>query len=475
MVLSLFVVSAWAQSRAEELPVEQAQLAEKFERLEALASRIAELVELDNPDRAEQLRGAIAQSRDLALGERFTAVVTLLEQERFSAAARNQTQLADNLETLLTLLLADPREARLEAERKRLKQAIRDVGRLIREQQSLRAQTLDQESPEQNAQQQDALAQEAERIEAALKDAKAGGKNNGQTPATPSDQPDPAEPSPGEPSEGESAEERAAQRLSKAKGAMKRASGRMSKGDGQGAGESQSDAQRELEQAKQELEEALRQTREEEAMRTLTRLAERLRRIVGEQQEINRLTIEVQELYGDQETPQKRSAAAGLAKREEDATGVATGALRLLEDDGRSVAFVEVLEQARGDMQTVSQRLAKGATGGVTQGVERDIVEALQEAVAALDEQLSEMANRQQDGQQQQASGETQEPPLVDQLAELRMIRSLQKRILSRTQRYRLMSESGEMSAEELGGALAELARRQERAIEAAQSLSEAK
>jgi hypothetical protein len=196
---------------------------------------------------------------------------------------------------------------------------------------------------------------------------------------------------------------------------------------------------------------------------------------VGEQKEINRLTVEVQELHGDQATPQKRSAAAGLAKREEDATDVATGALRLLTDDGRSVAFVEVLEQARGDMQTVSQRLSKGATGEVTQAIERDIVEALEEAVAALDEQLSEMANRQQDGQQQASSGETEEPPLVDQLAELRMIRSLQKRILSRTERFRLMSESGQLSAEDLQESLLELARRQERAIQAAQSLSEAK
>lgn len=454
IAVSLFWQSA-TMAQSEDLSIDQAQLAEKFERLELLAMRIAELVEAENPDRATQLRQAIATSREMALADRFDAIVKLLEQESYAAAHGNQSELADSLDTLLTLLLADPREARLEAERRRLREAIKQVGRLIREQRALRSESLDLENPADAKEKQESLADQAEQVQQAL----------GQAPQQESQAPSDQKPN---------AKQRAGERLSKARSSMQKAAQQMEQGKSAPSQQSQTEAQRELEQAREELEEALRQTREEEIMRTLTRLADRLRRLLGEQTEINRLTIEVQEKHGDQASPQKRSAAAGLATREDEAVDVAGRALRLLEDDGRSVAFVEVLEQVREDMITVSDRLNKGSTASLTQSIEQDIVEALTEAIAALDQQLSEMENKQASPSQgQSGGGAQQEPPLVDKLAELRMVRSLQKRILSRTKRFGQMADAGELTEAELSESLRELARRQRRAMEAAASMAE--
>lgn len=464
-----WIVPAVGLAQPADLSVEQAQLQEKFARLESLAVRIAELVESDNPDRAQQLRDAIGKSRDLALRDRFEAIVTLLEQERYAAAQRDQGQLADNLETLLGLLLADPREARLEAERKQLKRAIQDVGKLIREQNALRSETLDSEDPSGGVEPQNAIEKRAEGVEQSLdelikkSDPPAG---DGQTPQQ----------SPGEPSDqGQAAKQRAGQRLSDARSAMKKASGQMGEGDSQGAADSQTEAQRQLEETRAELEEALRQTREEEAMRTLTRLAARLRRVLSEQTEINRLTVEVQELHGDAVSPQKRSASAGLAKRQDEAASIVDGALRLLSEEGSSVAFVEVLEQVREDMTSVSGRLMGSKCGSLTQAIEQDIVDALDEAIAALDSQLAEMANKDQQEQQQAGGGggAMQEPPLVDQLAELRMIRSLQVRVLKRTRRLQESRKGEQIAEEDFRQMLDDLSERQERAVEAALRLSQ--
>ena len=70
----------------------------------------------------------------------------------------------------------------------------------------------------------------------------------------------------------------------------------------------------------------------------------------------------------------------------------------------------------------------------MTQGVEQDIIAALEEMIAALEKAQKDMENKSQPGQP--GEGGEQEMPLVDTLAELKMIRALQMRVNHRTQRY---------------------------------------
>jgi hypothetical protein len=86
------------------------------------------------------------------------------------------------------------------------------------------------------------------------------------------------------------------------------------------------------------------------------------------------------------------------------------------------------------------------------------MIEALQKA-----QQDQEQKQQQQQQQQQQ---QDQEQPLVDQIAELKMIKSLQERVNKRTQRYsRLLTDDqdpvGQAEGDELADAVRKLSERQ--------------
>src|SRR5688500_877106 len=69
--------SASEQAKAD-LSVEQAQLADRWERLEQIAARLAELSASSDPHRADLLRKAIAQAREKEVHLRFESIVGLL-------------------------------------------------------------------------------------------------------------------------------------------------------------------------------------------------------------------------------------------------------------------------------------------------------------------------------------------------------------------------------------------------------------
>jgi hypothetical protein len=119
-------------------------------------------------------------------------------------------------------------------------------------------------------------------------------------------------------------------------------------------------------------------------------------------------------------------------------------ALNLLHEEGTAVALPEAVEQMREDMQQVTDRLGRGKTEMITQGIEQDIIKALQETIAALQKAEQDMkAGRPGKGQ----PGQPQDEPLVDKIAELKTIRALQMRVNTRTKRYsKLLEGDGEQA-----------------------------
>ncbi len=128
-----------APPASDDLSVEQARLADRYKRLEQVVGRLAEVSASSDPRRAKLLREAIAQSREEDVNVRFESVVKLLQDERLSAAATNQTELQKELDSLLSLLLKADRDNELNSERDRIKQYLKEVSRLIRDQKSVRA------------------------------------------------------------------------------------------------------------------------------------------------------------------------------------------------------------------------------------------------------------------------------------------------------------------------------------------------
>jgi Mg2+ and Co2+ transporter CorA len=123
----------------------------------------------------------------------------------------------------------------------------------------------------------------------------------------------------------------------------------------------------------------------------------------------------------------------------------------------------EAVLEVRQDMEQVTLRLAQLQVDELTQGIEQDIIAALEEMIEALEKAQDELEQQRNEQQPPGQPGEPQEPPLVDQLAELKMIRSLQMRINRRTQTYGRLVEGEQASRPELLAALQQLAERQER------------
>ena len=228
--------------------------------------------------------------------------------------------------------------------------------------------------------------------------------------------------------------------------------------------EKQTEALQKLEEAIAELEEVLRQLREEEMERVLALLEGRFRQMLEQEIKIYEAT---QRLDSIPEAERNRDLDIRSNKLAFDQRKVASQAdrcLTLLLEEGSSVAFPEVVEQIRDDMESVSDRLAEAKVGTITQDMEQEIITSLEEMIAAFQKAQQELDKPQppQPGQ----PGQPGERPLVDSLAELKMIRSLQVRINVRTQRYAKLLQNvedpiGQANTDDLRQALRELGDRE--------------
>lgn len=260
-----------------------------------------------------------------------------------------------------------------------------------------------------------------------------------------------------------SAQESAQQRVQAAQQRMEQAKKKLEKAQRKGAMEEQEQAVRELELAKAKLEEILRQLREEELRRTLALLEARFRKMLEMQIEVHDGTKLLADQAADERDRNDEIEAGRLSRRESLIVVEVDAALVVLKEEGSSVAFPEAVGQMREDMEQVVQRLSQAKADGITVAIEEEIIAALEEMIAALQKAQKDQEEKQQ--QQQQQAGQPQEPPLVDALAELKMIRSLQMRVNNRTARYAKMVEGevGQAEKAELIEALQKLSERETR------------
>ena len=233
--------------------------------------------------------------------------------------------------------------------------------------------------------------------------------------------------------------------------------------------EDQVEARRLLEQAKAELEQILRQLREEEIERTLAMLESRFRKMLEMQLKVYDDTRRLSQIPVNQRGNQVVVQAGRLGAQELRIVNEAERALLLLREEGSSVAFPEAVAQMRADMEQIAERLTRTKLDRITLGLEEDVIAALEEMIESLQKAQQEAEERrQQQQQQQQQQGSPQDQPLVDAIAELKMIRALQLRVNKRTQRYaRLLDEPdnpvGQATDNELIESLSKLSEREER------------
>lgn len=489
------------ESQQVDLVETEARLAGRYNRLELLVSRLAELSRSTQPRRARLLRELIAQSRDRDIAGRFQGIVDALREESLASAHEGQLELQAELQKLLELLLREDRERQIESQRKRIRKYLGDIKRLIRLQRGVKARTTGGDETPRLAKDQQSIAEAAGKLQKQIeanegsakpKENKSNGKpqdvgkpSNGQPPSgqgqSQPSQDGQAEGSGGKPSNAAESGaqpgqdkpptapmERAQQRIHKAQQRMQEAQKKLQQAKRKGATDRQEQALRELEQAKAELERILRQLREEELERTLVMLEARFRKMLDMQVAVYEETKQLDRGKSNAPEHEVEIASGRLSRKERQIVREAERALILLREDGSSVAFPEAVEQAREDMQETADRLSEVKLGAITQGLEEDIIAALEEILAALQQALKDLRDRKGKPGKPSSPGED---VLVDQLAELRMIRALQQRVNRRTQRYGELIKGDQTLATQLQDAIEKLALREEHIFRATHDL----
>lgn len=202
-----------------------------------------------------------------------------------------------------------------------------------------------------------------------------------------------------------------------------------------------------LEAAKKEIEKLLRQTRQEELERLLAQLQARCEKMLVMQVRVYNQTVSIEKALAsldavdpdkEDKTRQAKISAGNQGKEEGLIILEVDKALKMLEAEGSAVAFPEVFQQVKGDMELVKRRLDIADVGAVTQAVEIDIIDTLKEMVAALKKAIEDNKDK-KDSKGDGKSKEGGPPPdqkLLDQIAELKMIKSMQLRVNARTSTY---------------------------------------
>ena len=236
--------------------------------------------------------------------------------------------------------------------------------------------------------------------------------------------------------------------------------------------EKQDEAIAELQKAASRLEEMLRQLREEEKEMLLAALEARFQRMLAMQTQIHEGTLELSATPKENWLDQYFGRCRELAQQQFELTTECAQTVNMLQEDGTSVSILLAMEDIESDMSQVSNYLRDSKVAGLTQSVQTDIIEALKELIEATQQEMQEMKSEQRQQQQQQQNSD-KKPPLVELMAEIRVLRSLQVRVNRRTKHVdELMQNAAKDEQADLSAQLTELADRQQRLIESAGELA---
>ena len=294
-------------------------------------------------------------------------------------------------------------------------------------------------------------------------------------------EPSEGQPSEGQPSESPPGESQPSQKpqgtpgqenIQKAREQMERAAKKLDEQKHSDASERQDEALRELEQARQKLEEVLRQLREEERERLLQALEARFQKMLAMQLLVYDGTVRLDKSPKADRSARHAAQSVKLARQEEEIAVEATKALALLGEEGSAVAFPEAVQQMRDDMRVVVGQLERSDVGELTQQIEKDIIEALEEMIEALQKEIEKAKDKKPN---QGQPGQPQDPALVDKLAELKMLRSLQLRVNRRTKVLGRLVDGEQALKPEVIEQLQDLAGRQSRIQQATYDLATGK
>lgn len=477
-----------------ELSSRQLQVYRDYERFEKSLFEVAEQLRVNDPDQATLLYQARGKSQEQNILNEMTLIAELLRTQnaagaatspRYGPAAERQQELLVRMKDILKLLQSLDDRERIGAEIKRIEALLKDTNRIIARQKDVRADTERGKPSEQLTPAEQKVADEADQLGKKIdqQDAERKREREERSPKPPpgpgaqgqpqqgqpqqgqpnqgqpnegqpnqgqpnqgqpnqgqpqQGQPQQGQPNQGQPNEGQPQPPKPAdqqtpgrEQLEQARRAMQQALEQLRQNQPKDALEKQENAVNRLEEMKAELEKILRQLRQDERESYLTQLEARFQNMLKRQQSVNTTTTRLSKIP-EADRPQQNYAAQvdTVRKDQEDNALEAEKALRLLKDEGSSVAFPEAVEQMHKNMLLVRDRLSRHDTGSTTQTIESLIAQTLEEMIAALRQEI-EKARHDADASKGKPGGGGQpaDRGLVAQIAELKLIRSLQVQI----------------------------------------------
>lgn len=223
-----------------------------------------------------------------------------------------------------------------------------------------------------------------------------------------------------------------------------------------------------LQAAREELEKRLKQLREQELERILANLEQRVNKMLQMQIAVKAATEGINAQI--QKHPEKKAQPVDFqnAQKQEDQEAEiiaeADKAINLLQNEGSAVAFPAVFEEVRKDMIRVKERLHDANVAEDTQSIEQDIIDALTHMRDALKKAQQEIGKTPPPPPGSPPPDQPQLQKLLDEIAELKMIRELQKQVNARTKRYGEKSPEAEQTDDkQIKKELKDLSDRQER------------
>jgi hypothetical protein len=495
------------KNAAADLAVEQQILARKYQEFEKalmqLAHRLERSTKPEDRERAANIKKAIAYSADQDVKGKFEQLIKTLQTSKdlsipeIQGAMKNSGMVADDVHAIIQLLMADARDDELKKEKKRIEDLLKALDEVIRKQKVVRAQTEAGKAEKGHlVGDQKKVTEKTGDIGKAMDKAKEGeakdpsdGKGKGSEAKDPSDgkgkgqgQGDKPGDKPPMPNPGGNQPKQEGmpgrKQIQDANDYQKKAEDGLEKNDRDNASKNQDKALKELEEARKKLEEILRQLREEELERLLAALEARCQKMLQMQIEVRDGTVRVfksiDETDDKKPTRSHEQKALQLSDREQQIVDEASKAIQILEAEGPAVAFHEQFLQVREDMRHVARRLGKADVGTVTQYIEEEIIAVLREMIDALkkaQKQLQE--NRNNPNQNQQNPNQNQK--LLDQIAELKMIRSMQLRVNSRTKVYGDKYQGEQTAEPDIQKELMDLAMRQQKIYDVTENIYKGK
>ena len=162
------------------------------------------------------------------------------------------------------------------------------------------------------------------------------------------------------------------------------------------------------------------------------------------------------------------AAAARQAGKETEIVAAVDKCLLMLKDDGTSKALPEMIVQAREDMTKIVHLLGQAEVGHGTQATEQEVIKALEEILGVLKQQQRNNNMPPKKSQGPSKDDKKQQPgqqKLIDNLIELKLIRTMQTRVNDRTECCRKLIAGEEAPPEkaDLLESLLQLSAQQER------------